>query len=120
MEDRPLGPAPSEPEALPADSFWDGRLQRRGIWVVAFVADWCPFCRQFLPEFVRLEDPSFRTGRADVSSYGSPLWEMFDLDVVPTVIVFRDGAIVFRADGRLGEGLEESDLRAIRAAATAT
>jgi len=102
-------------DRLDARAFEGRKLRRPGPWAVAFLAEWCPFCRSFGPEFAQLG----RTGNlavADLTDYGSPLWEEFAVDVVPTVIVFRDGEPIFRADGTLGEGLGDRDLAAVREA----
>jgi len=92
-------------------------LDRAGTVAVAFVADWCPFCRRFDPEFAELQGQGFELARADLSSESSSLWDDFHIEVVPTVIVFRDGRTIFRADGRYGHGLDERDMSAIVAAA---
>ncbi|MGI0071057.1 MAG: thioredoxin family protein [Thermoplasmata archaeon] len=97
---------------------FDGqRLRRPGTCGVAFLADWCPFCRSFGPEFERLAGTGpFELAEADLTDEESPLWERFGIGVVPTVLVFRDGEMTFRRDGRLGRGLEPADLDALRAA----
>ena len=41
----------------------------------------------------------------DISDDGNPLWEVFSIEVVPTIIIFKDGKAVFRRDGVLGRGL---------------
>ena len=43
----------------------------------------------------------------DISDQDSPLWETFSIEVVPTIIVFKEGEAVFRKDGVLGRGLSE-------------
>ena len=40
-----------------------------------------------------------------MSDLENPLWEIFDISVVPTVVVFKDGEPVVRKDGVLGRGL---------------
>jgi thioredoxin 1 len=103
-------------ERIGADEFDNDRLRRPGTWAIAFLADWCPFCREFEPEFERLAgDGASHLAIADLTDEESPLWERFHVDVVPTVIVFRDGSATFRRDGRLGRGLGPADLTAIRA-----
>ncbi len=103
-------------ERLEADAFDGTRLRRSGTWAVAFLADWCPFCRAFAPRFERLAGTgSFQIAMGDVTDEASPLWDAFGIDVIPTVVIFRDGAPGFRRDGALGRGLSDSDLAAIRA-----
>jgi thioredoxin 1 len=105
----------TEVERVTAAAFDGRRLRRAGVIVVAFLADWCPFCRAFRPEFGRLAPGPEDYGLlvADVTSMESPLWEAFDLEVVPTVVVFRDGKVVGRRDGVAGVGLGSADLEAI-------
>ncbi|MGC2360062.1 MAG: thioredoxin domain-containing protein [Thermoplasmata archaeon] len=97
------------PEAFEGD-----RLLRQGTWAIAFLADWCPFCRSFAPEFEALAvSQDFQIAVADLADEDSPLWERFDVAVVPTIIAFRDGRSIFRRDGHLGEGLSTADLAAL-------
>ncbi len=100
------------------DTEFDGRrLRRSGTWAVAFLADWCPFCARFRPGFEGLgRDGSRSVAVADVSDEGSPLWDRFGIDVVPTVLIFRDGSVTERFDGRYGRGLGPPDLDRIRSA----
>ena len=105
-------------EKVEADAFRKDRLLREGTWVVAFLADWCPFCQQFRPQFAALEGtPGFRVAVGDVTSEESPLWEDFRIDVIPMVVVFRDGREVFRAESLVGQGLPVGSLTAIQSAA---
>ena len=107
-------------EKLQADAFQKDRLLRKGTWVVAFLADWCPFCRRFRPEFSALKGgDDFRTAVGDVTSEESPLWDDLHIEVVPTLVVFRDGRSVFRVDGVLGSGAPPGSLKAVRSAALA-
>jgi thioredoxin 1 len=113
-------PGPPHPlERLGPEVFDGQRLRRTGTWAVAFFADWCPFCREFLPSFVALKGSGFGVAVADLTDPGNPLWERFEIEVVPSIIVFRDGTPVFRADGRFMEGLGPKDLATVRSAATA-
>lgn len=102
-------------ERLDAGAFEGDRLRRPGTWAIAFLADWCPFCRAFAPKFQALEGGGdFQVAEGDVTDQNSPLWDVFHLDVVPTVIVFRNGAPTFRQNGRLMRGLSDKDLTALR------
>ena len=101
-------------EEIRPQEFHDGRLERSGEYVVCFHATWCGFCREFLPEFRARERPEGpRLALADVGGPVGPLWEEFGLEVIPTLVAFRDGAPVARRDGVLGEGLGPADLDAM-------
>src|SRR5271156_5873137 len=99
------------PEAFDGD-----RLDRGGHWAVAFFAEWCPYCHEFVPRFESLGTLRGDLLVADVTDLESPLWDRFRIDIVPTVMVFRDGAVVARADGVSMRGLGDAELRAVRAA----
>lgn len=103
------------------EAFEGERLQRAGAVAVAFLADWCPFCRAFEPEFASLATPHGRAlAVADLTDLDSPLWDRFAIEVVPTVVVFRDGRTILRRDGVAGQGLGSADLRAIEQALQAS
>ena len=107
--------APGPIPVLRADAFEGDRLARPGTWAVAFVADWCPFCRRFQPIFETARGRGhFELAYGDVTDYESPLWERFALDVVPTVIAFRDGAAIVRKNGRFARGLKAADVEQLK------
>jgi len=106
-------------ETIGAGEFDRDRLRRPGVVVVAFLADWCPFCQALRPELPKVATGSaFSVLIADVSSEQSPLWQDLGIEVVPTLVVFKEGAPVFRADGIPGRGLRSSDLQAAVRSAT--
>lgn len=88
-------------------SDFDGtRLRRTGTVVALFTAQWCPFCREFAPVFESAREESGVTKAiVELGDLENPLWETFEIQVVPTIIVFRDGAQILRKDGLLGRGL---------------
>ncbi len=105
-------------ETIEESSFHGGVFLREGTWIVAFVADWCPFCERFLPSFLAIEgNAGFRTAIADLSQDDSPLWDGLTISVVPTLIVFQHGRPVHREDGVLGRGLPAGALERARSAA---
>ncbi len=114
--ERSAGVAVDSIHLLGPEAFDGTRLRREGTWAVAFLADWCPFCRSFEPGFAKEASrggASFAV--ADLSLEENPLWDRFRVDVVPTVIVFRDGLEVLRLNGQSGYGLDAGDLRSMRA-----
>ena len=94
---------------LKATDFSGQTLNSPGILAAVFLASWCPFCRRFQPVF---ETAAKISGTAwasvDVSDDDNELWDVFSIDVVPTVVVFKDGKAVWRKDGLLGRGLSEN------------
>ena len=82
--------------------------------VVMFRADWCPFCRKFKPLFESYEGRvNARMAEAVVNEDENPLWDRFNVQVVPTIVAFRGGKEIARKDGVAGVGLGESDLKAL-------
>ena len=93
------------------EAFSGRELLRPGRWCVAFLADWCPFCRSFRSMFETTDGPADTSlAIADVTKEDSPLWDTFRIDVVPTIAVFQDGKLIGRRDGRPMRGLERADL----------
>lgn len=104
-------------ERLKDDSFSGDRLNKPGVWAVCFGADWCPFCTAFLKTFQRLDTAGdLRIAWGDVTDTDSPLWDSFSIEVIPTLVVFRDGEATWRRDGRAGRGLSDADVAAMKKA----
>ena len=83
-------------------------MRNKGTLAVLFVASWCPFCKLFYPVFQAVaEKTGIAWARMDISDNDNPVWEVFSVEVVPTVIIFKEGKAVFRRDGVLGRGLSE-------------
>jgi thiol-disulfide isomerase/thioredoxin len=77
--------------------------------VVALIyATWCPFCMRFLPVFQRYaqERPDFRL----VCDDREAIADLYDIDVVPAILVFENGKVARRLDGIIGIGLTEKQL----------
>jgi thioredoxin 2 len=101
-------------ERVGAEAFAGDRLDRAGTWAVAFVADWCPFCDEFLPPYSARKPPAgVRLALADLTDVESPLWDRFHVDVIPTVLIFAEGREIARMDGVLGVGIGDTELDAL-------
>jgi thiol-disulfide isomerase/thioredoxin len=75
---------------------------------VLFFASWCPYCSKFRPVFEKhAGDGSFY--RLDSGGLES-LEERYSIDVVPTVLCFKNGDVFSRLDGVPGKGLNEKQL----------
>lgn len=53
-----------------------------------------------------------------LDDYSNPLWEDYDVEVVPTIALFQDGQLIERQDGILGYGLDQAAVRAFVARAS--
>lgn len=66
---------------------------------VLFCTDWCGYCHRFTPHFKRIREGWL----VDISDEDLPLWEAYDIRVVPTVILFQDGTPVKKWAGVLAD-----------------
>jgi thioredoxin-like negative regulator of GroEL len=77
--------------------------------LVLFCASWCPFCREFFAPFAKaVAKYSFdKVLRVYIDDNDNPLWEDYDIEAVPTVMLFEQGKATHRLDAQLGFGLNE-------------
>ena len=86
-------------------------LKRRQTLAAVFLASWCPFCRRFQPAFeVAAKTGGILWASVDVSDDNNELWDIFKIEVVPTIVVFKEMKPVWRKDGVLGRGLSDADI----------
>jgi thioredoxin-like negative regulator of GroEL len=98
-------------EVLRTSDFDGTHLKRPGVYAVCFGATWCPPTRGFVPKFVARNGKVPATlAMADITEWEDPLWDIFRIEITPTIAIFRDGELVTRFDGRHVIGLRESDL----------
>jgi hypothetical protein len=96
-------------EVLRTDDFPEGRLARPGSYVVCFGALWCPVTRRFVPRFAAKKGAVAGTlAIADITDNGDPLWDRFRIRITPSIVVFRDGVVAGRLDGRRFVGITSS------------
>ena len=82
--------------------------------IVLFRADWCPFCRRFKPIFDSCEGKTkIKLAEAVINEDENPLWDKYDIKVVPTIIAFSYGKIKARRDGKPGVGLIAEDIESL-------
>lgn len=84
--------------------------------VVLFYSTWCPFCKRFLPifgKYAKIEEKrrQDRFLRVKIEGDTNPLWEKYDVKVVPTVILFEGEKVLKRLDGAIGSGRNEKQLK---------
>ena len=91
----------------------ESQLKKSKRVLALFYASWCPYCRSFIAFF---DKNTGKRGfdcalRVKVDDYDNPLWDDYSIRAVPTVILFDEGKVCRRLDGRFGRGLSEKQLR---------
>jgi len=81
--------------------------------VVLFYASWCPYCANFKPTFEASNTNNAKKMAALVDEDENPLWDRFNIQAVPTMIVFEKGKIISRRDAKKHVGLTKGDMDSI-------
>jgi thioredoxin-like negative regulator of GroEL len=94
---------------------WKGKsdlkelITEPGPHLVVLAAKWCGFCSRFIDQAKALQNDVQLT-LIDADDPDESLWDDYNVKIVPTLFVFRDGQITFRRDGRSFAGLKVADL----------
>ena len=98
-------------EVKDAKAFQTSVLASAEPTVALFWATWCPFCRRFKPEFDKIAAKHpWRFASVYLDDESNPLWDDYNVEVVPTLALFREGKLVERQDGILGYGIDRKAL----------
>ena len=81
--------------------------------VVLFYATWCPYCSNFKPTFESAKIETANKIGSIIDEDENPLWDRFNIQAEPTMIVFQDGKIISRRDARKHVGLTKSDMDSV-------
>ena len=107
---------------LTKQEFYSIRSNSSEPQIILFAATWCGFCKRFV-EIVRNAESNYngKVRLVNADSEGETLWDEYSIGVVPTIVVIKEGRVIFRQDGRPMAGLSKGDLeRAISAASGQT
>lgn len=86
---------------ITTDRFND-TIEREGIVLVDFWADWCPPCKMFGPVFEAVSEDNTDITFAKVDTDAeTALASELAITSIPTLMAFRDGVLVFNQAGAL-------------------
>ena len=71
---------------------------------VLFYAGWCPDCTAFMPDFDAAAAKSkVKVAKARIDEDENPIWDDYEIERVPTVVLFEDGKEKMRAEEKGGK-----------------
>jgi thioredoxin 1 len=87
-----------------------------GIVVLDWWAAWCGPCRAFAPTFEKVSDvhQDIKFGKIDTDAQPE-LSGAFEIRSIPTLMVFRDGILLFEQPGALPQAALEDLIKQVRA-----
>ena len=95
------------------ETFESEVLGAAGAVLVEFGADWCAPCRRLAPMLKDLAEAAQGTAKiVTIDTDANPqLREQYQISAIPTVVVFRDGAVVKKLIGVMSRAELDSALQ---------
>jgi thioredoxin 1 len=97
------------------EATFEDTVMAEGITIVDFWAEWCGPCRMFGPIFEEASEinPEIRFGKVDTEAEQG-LAGGLGISSIPTLMIFRDGILVFREPGALPKPALEQLITAVK------
>ncbi len=94
------GTSPDNIVTITQANYQDEVAQFSGTVILDFYADWCGPCQLLAPilEEVARERPDIKIGKINVDSQAA-LSSGFSIEVIPTLVILRDGVVVKSVEG---------------------
>jgi len=88
---------------------FEAEVKKNGILFIDFWAQWCPPCRAFAPVFEEAAQKHKDIVFGKVNTEEQPgLGALFEIQAIPTLVVFREGVLLFAEAGAVpAKGLEQ-------------
>jgi thioredoxin 1 len=85
------------------------QLKKSKTVLALFYSSWCPYCMRFVPVFEKkVTNLAFESViHVLLEDNDNVLWDEYCISAVPTIILFENGQVSARLDGRLGVGIRE-------------
>ena len=90
-------------------------VQKQGIVLIDWWASWCGPCRAFAPVYERVSErhPDITFGKIDTESQRE-LASAFQISSIPTLMILRDGVLLFSQPGMLPQKAVEDLISQVR------
>jgi len=92
-------------------SSFHGHIKNKNKATVLFYATWCPYSQRFLPIFEEYKKSNPEECLSVIVDEEPELFEEFDIEYYPTVIIFENGKVNRRLDAEPGVGLNKKQLK---------
>jgi thiol-disulfide isomerase/thioredoxin len=86
-------------------------IKKRDRAFVLFYATWCPFSQRFLPVFEEYSKNNPKECLSVIVDEAPDVFEEYDIEYYPTVIMFKKGKVHKRLDAEPGVGLNKKQLK---------
>ena len=78
---------------------------------VLFYATWCPYSQRFLPIFEEYSRSNPKECLSVIADEEPDVFDEYDIEYYPTVIMFKNGKVHKRLDAEPGVGLNKKQLK---------